>query len=318
MEDEQKAAKDSLDSSLEYSQPKTSEEMPGGSTNNSGNNAPETPAPNSSVNKPTIRRMQSALSMHWSIYLPILVIVVVGLIVAGVMIGQHNGSSNNQPTLSEQNLSPSQLNHLAAANQVLGSSNQVLTVQSGAIFNSTVLVRGQLEVAGQLQISQLQINKSLAIAGNAAIQGTLSIQNDLSVNGNGSFAGNLTTPQLTTNALQLNGNLTLTHHLVAGGPIPSRSTLAAAGSGGTTSVNGSDTAGTVTINTGNSPSAGCFIAVNFTSPFLATPHMLLTPVGASSATLNYYVTRSTTGFNICSVNSPQAGQSYVYDYFVID
>lgn len=317
MEDEQKAAKDSLDSSLEYNQPTTSEETPGGSTNTISKNAPETPTPSGSDNKPFIHRVKSVLSLHWSIYLPILAIVVVGIVVAGVIISQ-NHSSTNQPTLSEQNLSPSQLNHLATANQVLGSSNQVLTVQSGAIFNSTVLVRGQLEVAGQLQISQLQINKSLAIAGNATIQGTLSVQNDLSVNGNGSFAGNLTTPQLTTNALQLNGNLTLTHHLVAGGPIPSRSTLATTGNGGTTSVNGSDTAGTVTINTGTNPSTGCLIAVNFTSPFLATPHMLLTPVGASSATLNYYVTRSTTGFNICSVNSPQADQSYVYDYFVID
>ena len=208
---------------------------------------------------------------------------------------------------------------------MVGNSNEVLTFQSSSIFNGQVLVRGQLQVAGSglavagnSQIEQLQVAKSLAVAGAVTIQGTLTLQNGLSVNGTGSFSGAVNTPQLTTSSLQLNGELNIDHHINTNGSVPSHTTGSAVGSGGTTSVNGSDTAGTVTINTGGSPSIGCYINVTFAAAFTNTPHLLLTPVGSSSVGLEYYVNRSSSGFSICSANAPQPAQSYIFDYFVID
>jgi cytoskeletal protein CcmA (bactofilin family) len=281
---------------------------------------PPTPPNKAPDNQPqkdhtVTNRLSSRLSAKWSVYLPIFIILIIGVIVAIFLLYKQENKSQN---LSQQNLTPAQLNSLANSNNVVGNSSSLLTVQSNSIFNGEVLIRGQLQVAGPLKLSQLQVNNNLAIAGNAAIQGTLTVQNDLSVNGNGSFAGTLSAPQINTNVLQLNGSLTLNHHIITSGSIPSSATSAATGSGGTTSINGSDTAGTVTINTGAGPSAGCYINARFASAFNTTPHMLLTPVGSNAATLSYYVNRSSTGFSLCSNNAPAPGQTYVFDYFVID
>ncbi len=253
---------------------------------------------------------------HWSIYLPVFLVFIIA-----VSIGSYYlyNKQNKQPTIpSEQNLTSSQLNNLASGNNVIGNSNQILTVQSSSIFNGQVLIRGQLQVAGNLQIAQLNVSNSLALAGNGTVQGTLTVQNNLSVKGTGTFSGNVTTPQLTTNSLQLNSDLSITHHIVTTGSIPTSTTASEVGSGGTSSINGTDTSGTITINTGNSPTAGCYINVSFSSRYSSTPHVLLTPVGATSSTINYYVNRSSSGFSVCSSNAPQPSQTYTYDYFSID
>lgn len=307
-EEQQKEAeaKESLESSLEGNQSTSA------SVNLSSGSEPQTAV--ETLAKEPQKKVFSKLSNKWSVYIPIFVILIIGLGVATLLL--YRSENKPQPTISEQNLSPNQLKNLGSGNSVLGNSNQLLTVQSNSIFDKQVLIRGQLQVAGPLQISELQINKNLSIAGNGAIQGTLSVQNDLSVKGSGSFSGSVSASQLTTGALNLNGNLNLTHHITTSGPIPGSSTGVATGTGGTTSVSGSDISGTVTINTGGGPQAGCYITVNFSSPYASTPHVLLTPVGASSATLQYYVNRSASSFNVCSASTPQAGQSYVFDYMV--
>ncbi len=301
-------ARESTESSLEFN-----------SSANQSENSPQQPvqpemAP---LKQRPLDRLRHKLSEQWSIYVPVFVVLVLALIIGAVLIYRHQNNTN-KTNLNQQTLSASQLNSLASANNTIGNSNQVLTVQSSAIFSGQVLVRGQLQVAGQLQISQLAVNKNLSIAGNGSIQGTLTVQNSLTVNGGGTFAGPLSTPQLTASSLQLNGDLTLAHHLLTNGSIPGHSSGSAVGSGGTTSVNGSDTAGTITINTGGGSVAGCYITVNFSTAFGSTPHVLLTPVGASSAGLSYYVNRTNTNFSVCSTSTPQSANTYVFDYFVID
>lgn len=279
------------------------------------------------------KRAISSITQKTSIYLPVFFVLLVGLIVLTVI--DLNRTSTSQNKLSTQNLSTSALNHIASSNEVVGGSNQVLTVQSSSIFNGQVLMRNDLQVAGKLQVGgslsltgivvsgnsvfdTVQVNKNFTVGGNVNVQGNTNLQGSLSTNGAGTFGGALSAPQITTSSLQLNGNLDLNHHITAGGPIPTQSTGAATGSGGTTSVNGSDSSGTVTINSGNGAYAGCYITVNFVSPFNSTPHVLLTPVGSSSSSLSYYVNRSTNSFSVCSSNSPAAGQTYVYDYFIVD
>lgn len=281
----------------------------------------------------SFKKVLTILSQKSSIYLPLFFLLIVAVAVVTVIDYRH--TTQTKTTLSQQTLSPSDLNHIANSNEVVGGSNQVLTVQSSSVFDGQVLVRNDLQVAGRLQVGgslsltgivvsgnsvfdTVQINKNLSIGGNSNIQGTLAVQNDISVNGGGTFGGALSAPQVTTSSLQLNGDLNLTHHITAGGPIPGHSTGGSVGSGGTASVSGSDSSGTITINTGSGPSAGCYVTVNFVNAFNSTPHVLVTPVGASSATINYYVNRSTGSFSLCSANNPASGTSYVYDYFVID
>lgn len=277
------------------------------------------------------RRLFGRLNIYLLLFILVLVIAATVLIVAYIS-SKHNSKAAN---ISSQTLSQSTLDQLANSDVNVGSSSQVLNVKSSAVFAGKVLVRQDLEVAGNLQISgtlalnditvagtaqlgQAQVNKNLSVAGNTGIQGAVTIAKSLQVSGSGSFSGPLSAPQVTTSSLQLNGDLALTHHITAGGATPSRTNGGALGSGGTSSVSGSDTGGSVAITTGGSPAAGCFITVNFTSKYNATPHVLVTPVGSAAGGMSYYINRSATSFSICDASAPPAGSSFGFDYFVID
>jgi hypothetical protein len=140
----------------------------------------------------------------------------------------------------------------------------------------------------------------------------------LNVSGNSTFSGALSAPQITTNTLLLNGDLNLTHHITAGGPVPGVAKGNALGAGGTVSVSGSDTSGSLTLNTGGSPSAGCLATTSFARKFAGVPHVSITPVGSGAAGLSYYVNRSTSDFSVCTTNAPPAGQTFGFDYIVLN
>lgn len=274
------------------------------------------------------------LFRRFNIYLLLFLFI---LLVAGVILTIAYFQSKKASTsniVKTQELTQSALQQLANSDASLGSTEQILTVHSSAIFAGKVLVREGLDVAGGLKVNgttaindltvsgtaqfgEAQVNKNLAVASDAAIQGSLSAKS-LQVTGNGTFGGPVSAPQLTTSNLQLNGDLVLTHHIVAGGPTPSLSRGSALGGGGTASISGSDSAGTVTINVGGGAPAGCFATITFASKYNSTPRIILTPVGSDGGTIDYYVNRSATNFSICDATPPPAGASFGFDYFVVN
>jgi cytoskeletal protein CcmA (bactofilin family) len=164
---------------------------------------------------------------------------------------------------------------------------------------------------------QIHVNDQLTVAGNTTLQGTLTVQKGLTVSGSSSF-GSLSASTINTSNLQINGDFIVNRHIGVSGGTPGRSGGTALGGGGTASVSGSDTSGTVTVNTGGSPPAGCFITINFTQKFGTTPHVVISPSNSSAGTLQYYANRSATNFSICTDNSPAASTTYLFDYIVID
>src|SRR5690606_26012408 len=126
---------------------------------------------------------------------------------------------------------------------------------------------------------QIQGN-SISISGDANIQGQLTVQQTLTTTGGASFGGPISAPQITVQSFQLTGDLQIIRHIDAGGGTPGKSDGNALGAGGTSSVSGTDTAGTITINTGGGPGPGCMITVIFAQPFNGTPHVVVTPVGS--------------------------------------
>ena len=287
---------------------------------------PAGPAPKKSLKQKLAR---------FNIYLLLFIfIIVIGVLIVVIAYFQSKKASNTS-TLKTSTLTQQTLNQVAASDATVGNTQQVLNVQSSAVFAGKVLVREDLEVAGSLQIGgtvalsaltvsgtsqlgQVQVNQNLSVNGDTGIQGSLTVAKSLQVNGGASFSAPITTPQITTSVFNLNSDLTLTHHIIAGGATPGQTNGSALGGGGTASVSGSDTAGSVSINTGSSPPAGCFVTVNFTSKYSSTPHVLITPVGSSAASIAYYVNRSTTNFSICDAAAPPAGSSFAFDYFVVD
>jgi cytoskeletal protein CcmA (bactofilin family) len=294
-------------------------------------------APSENVPPPKKKSGGLKQKMHqFNLYLLLFVFI---LLIAGVIIAvgyfQGQSANNNSGAVKSQTLTQSTLNKVASSDANIGNSQEVLNVDSSAVFAGQVLVRNDLQVAGSLEIGgtvaltnltvggttslgQLSVSKNLALSGNAAIQGAVAIAGSLQVNGAGTFSGALSANQLTTANLQLNGNLVLTHHISAGGPTPSHTSGPAVGNGGTATVGGSDTSGSVTVNTGSSPSAGCFITVNFSQAFDTTPHVVITPIGLAAGGLAYYVDRSDSNFSICDADNPPAGSSFAFDYFIVE
>lgn len=291
---------------------------------------PEGPKP-----KRSFGGMFKALWSRANIYL--LLFILVMLIASAVVIVltvKGRQTNNNTPTTSTQNLSDETLKQLANSETTIGSSSQILNIESNAIFNGAVLVKKDLEVAGAIKVNgaltlpgitvsgtsnfnQIQAS-TLNLSGAATVAGTLTAKNGLSVNGNGNFTGSVTATQISTSSLQINGNLILTHHVVGGGAIPSLSKEVALGGGGTASVSGSDTSGSITISTGSGPGAGCFATVTFASAYSSTPHVVVTPVGVAAGSLSYYVNRSTSSFSVCTASAPPSGQTFGFDYIIFN
>ena len=187
---------------------------------------------------------------------------------------------------------------------------------AGAIKVGGALSLPGITVSGTSQFDQVQLN-SLSISGNANIQGQLTVQKGLSVAANGSFAGTLSAPVISTDKLVLNQDLQLNRHIDAGGATPNVSPGGAIGGGGTVSISGSDTAGTVTVNNGGGSSAGIVATVTFSVRFSANPHVVITPVCSSACNLGaYIISRSANGFSIGVINNP--GGSYSFDFVSLD
>jgi hypothetical protein len=259
-------------------------------------------------------------------------VVLVAVMIIAFAVQSGSKQAQKAAKINTQSLSDSTLKQVANSDVTVGDPKQVLNVQSNAVFAGKVLVRDSLEVAGSIKVNgslslsgitvtgtsnfqDMQVGGNFGVAGNAIFQSQVSIQKGLSVTGPSTFS-NLSAGALSTSNLLLTSDLQLSHHLVANGAPTNRSNGSALGNGGTSSVSGSDTAGNVSINTGGSPPAGCFVTVNFTQNYAATPHVLLTPVGSGAGGLSYYVTRTNSSFSICVSSPPSANASFGFDYFV--
>jgi len=274
------------------------------------------------------RRLWDRLNIYLLLFVLVLVIAI-GSVISLTL----KGKQDAYKIITSQGLTQDELKQLANTDVSVGKPKQILTVQANAIFTGSALVRGDLEVAGafklggDLSLANLLVSgtsklgdsqiQNLTVGNNLDVQGTLSLKSGISVAGQSNFNGGLVASSIITGALQLNGDLGLTHHLNAGGTIPSIAKGTAVGGGGTVSLSGSDTSGSIAINTGGSPPIGCLATVTFSEPFSTTPHVVVTPIGVSAAGLNYYINRSTQSFSICSTNAAPGSETFGFDYIVL-
>ena len=275
--------------------------------------------------KPTDKQSLFARIRGWRyLYLALFaaLLAVVGVSVATAVLL----SKNTQKDVKTQDLTAEQLAELAGSSTIVGDPGQILKIESSTICESQVLARSDLSVAGTLKVGgplnlpsldagtgtfdELTVDNNLAIAGNLTLQGSIT------VSGATSFK-NLSVGQLSATTLQLSGDLTFSRHLTTGGGAPGKTNGSALGGGGSASVSGNDTAGTIAINTGNSPPAGCFVTINFVNNFSGTPKVIVSPVGSASGNLDYYVNLSSSNFSLCA-NNPSAGTNYNFDYLVVN
>lgn len=322
-QDEQQAPSDALS--------RTPDELEEEQAEQAAANPSSTPSDDPAVKKISpVKKFFRKVNLYFLLFL--LLVVVAGAIAAVSYLNSKKTAP--EPNFASQGLTEDALKQLANSDATVGNSSQTLTIQGNAIIAGQTLTRGNLNVAGNFQsggsiqgpsltisgqanLGETQIN-SLQVATNTAIQGSTTLR-DLNVAGTSSFSGPMTASQITVTKLILSGNATLEipNHISFTGPSPSRTINAGVlGGGGSASVNGSDTAGTVNINTGNNTVAGCFIRIDFNQKFSNQPHVIISPVGAGAGLTQYYVTRDTSGFSICTNNAAPAYQVFAFDYFV--
>ena len=287
--------------------------------------------------EPAEKKISPIKKFFRKVNLYFLIFVLILLVTAVVAAVNYLNSTKPQvvPNIQGQALSQESLKQLANKDASIGDTSQTLTIQGNAVIAGQTLTRGDLNVAGNFQaagsitgpsitisgaanLGETQAN-NLQVATNAAVQGTTTLR-DLSVSGSTSLSGPVTASQLTVSRLILSGNavLQIPNHVSFTGPSPSRSGIngSVLGTGGSASVSGSDTSGTVNISTGGNTQAGCFVKVTFAQRFTGQPRVIISPVGRGAGATQYYVDREASGFSICAASPAPTNQAFAFDYFV--
>lgn len=277
-----------------------------------------------------LKRFLRKINIYFLIFI---LVVIVGTAIT-VVNYLNSQKETPPPSLATQDLDEEALKQLANRDASVGGASQTLTIKGNAVIEGETLMRGDLNVAGNFQtggtiqgsgitvsgsanLGATQV-QSLQVQANAAVQGSTTLR-DVTVSGTSSFSGPATMSQLSVTRLIMSGNaiLQVPNHISFTGPTPGRSiSPAALGAGGSASVNGSDTSGTVNISTGGNPAAGCFTRITFNRAFSGQPRVIISPIGSGAGLTSYYVTRDANGFSICTANPAPAHQAFGFDYFV--
>jgi cytoskeletal protein CcmA (bactofilin family) len=256
-------------------------------------------------------------------------LIVISLVVSYIAVQKNK--SVKIPVISSQSLSQSATNQINGNETDVGGTDQTLNIQSNAVFSGNTLFKNDIDVAGSIKVSGAlslpginvsgtstlgQVNaNSITASGNETVKGQLVVNQGLTVNGSSTFNGPVNASSITASTITINGDTTFSHHIYTNGSIPRVSTSGSLGSGGTASVNGSDTSGIVNMNSGSGAGSGCLATLTFAQAYSTAPFVEITPVTAAGGNSGYYVTRTTTGFSICA-DSPPSNSSLSFDYFV--
>lgn len=270
-----------------------------------------------------------------NIYLLLFVLIVVVAVMITYIGIRNNNKVDEAGKIDAQDLSTQAIDNLSSSNTQIGDPKQTLTIASNSVFNGKALFRDSIDVAGTIRVGgalslpgitvsgnstfeNVTIGSALTIGGDANISGNLAVQKSLTVSGGASFGGAISASQLNIDRLTLNQDVVINRHIKTGGGVPGVSTGSATGGGGTTSISGSDTAGTITINVGGSPGTGTLASISFLNAYESEPHVVVTPVGASAGSLDWFITRNESGFIIQTNSAPSSATSFSFDYIVIN
>lgn len=255
-------------------------------------------------------------------FLIIILLALLGLtlLAGGAAFLRTTGQPESVITINTQSLDNGTLNQLTET--AGGTVKQQLTISPETLFKQNVIVQGSTEVQQNLTVrGQSNLQGPVFMDQDVTIRRGLTVANNTSIGGNLSVSGSITASSLSVGSISLStvnvsSDVTFGGHLIPNGASPTSRTSVAA-SGGSVTINGNDTAGTITINIGSGATlAGEMVIITFNKAFARTPKVQLTPINQSASALNYYATRSAAFFTIDTSTTPSNGASYVFDYLV--
>ncbi|MCA9347900.1 tail fiber domain-containing protein, partial [Candidatus Saccharibacteria bacterium] len=123
--------------------------------------------------------------------------------------------------------------------------------------------------------------------------------------------------------LTVTQNLTVGANIVVGGKVitsgdaPTVTVHANAGDGADATVQGNDTSGVVTINSGTvNILTGEQVSIVFHDSYTAVPKITITPSTEFSAKVRYYVEQDQNGFRILFLDMPEVSKQYSFNYWI--
>lgn len=271
--------------------------------------------------------------------------VIAAAIILGVYVYLTRAKPKPVAPPKQTSLSSSDLSKLGSffSGNAAGGSGEVLTVSSPSLFNARVAVNSDLKVTGGVEVggtstlSNLTVNAitnlgvanvtgALTVSGPVNLQSpaTLSgggtVKGNLAVSGNGSFGGSISAGVISVSTLTVTSTLNLNGHLSIGGQTPGTSPVPGVTSNA--SVDGNDSAGTVsvTILPTSGESGGAALAqVQFHTPYVSLPVIVISPVGRASATVQPFVTPAAGSFTIGSAVLPAFNNatSVTFNYWIV-
>lgn len=301
--------------------------------------------------KPPAKGIKGLLGKVNVYFLLFLLVVVIAAAAYAVMYFMNRREQDIR--LETTKITKETLEQLKTSDAIVGDPQQILTIESNAVISGKVVMRDTLDIAGGLRVggplsipslgvtgagsfSSLSTN-DLQAAGDLAVGGILDVAGTITGGGNLSLAGDINAG----GRLDIGGQATIGGNLNVNGIIsatginfdeisitrinitgntPGANAGGAAGGGGTASVSGTDTAGTLTINTGGGTGTGVLATITFTGAFNSSnPHPVITPNGSGCANIGYYVTNiSATQFAVATATAPPAGATCRFNYIVIN
>ncbi len=179
---------------------------------------------------------------------------------------------------------------------VVESSMQNMTIDVANLASSSSVQTLATSVTARLDTLEQGIFTSLTVSGPAVFNSTLTVTGDTFVQ-----------------------NITVAGKIITAGATPLAEVLGASTIDKTIDISGNDTAGelSLVLGTGASVAAGEQLSIEFTSAYGAKPRVNLTPVSAAAAGVRYYVEPTLTGFTLYFTDPPTIGETYSFNYFIV-
>ena len=200
-----------------------------------------------------------------------------------------------------------------------------------ALSSKTTSGTGTVEVFIQNEIWQAPLqnnqntylqNNDNATFANLNATGTTTLNGTLTVKQNATFDKDvLVKGKLTVNNdLIVKADLFVEGRLISRGAGVEATAQGALGQNAQVEVEGTDTAGALTLEPGLGVLDGDMVQVDFTKPYTNDPRILITAKNQDSAAIRWYVEAlaDNSGFVLKSLDTLQAGTTYQLDYFIIE
>lgn len=265
---------------------------------------------------PMKRKKLQARSLKKPLMLILMVLVLVGLLVTGVVLVTRKSPPEPTPNtvvINTQSLDNGTLNQLTPDDS--GETKQQLSISVDTIFKNDAVIQGSVQIVKKLSVQGgADIGGDTNLRGNLSVSGSINAGTNLTVNGL-ITAASLNVGSIAISTINITGSLSFEGHIIPGGPSAAARASNASG-GGSVSISGNDTAGTITIKTGSGPVIGELAVINFRTSFNTTPKIQLTPVNEPASSLRYFATKTASLFTVNTGSAPASNTTYIFDYFV--